>query len=77
VLFAEGVVSTGEFESHPAFTPDGRTLYFVRSNPQFTDWKIYVTQNTNGVGEVTTGDVIDGHETLLHLRPVFRQASTV
>ncbi len=48
VLFGEGVISTGEFESHPAFTPDGRTLYFVKSTPQFTDWKIYVTHYTDG-----------------------------
>jgi len=47
-LFAEGIVSTGEFESHPAFTPDGRTLYFVRSTPEFTDWKIYVTHFVDG-----------------------------
>lgn len=47
VLFGEGVVSTGEFESHPAFTPDGRTLYFVKSTPAFTDWKIWVTQRTD------------------------------
>jgi Tol biopolymer transport system component len=47
-LFGEGVVSTGEFESHPAFTPDGLTLYFVRSTPQFTDWTIYVTHHADG-----------------------------
>jgi Tol biopolymer transport system component len=47
-LFAENVVSTGEFESHPAFAPDGRTLYFVRSTPEFTDWKIYVSQHSDG-----------------------------
>lgn len=47
-VFAEGVVSTGEYESHPAFTPDGRTLYFVRSTPEFTDWKIYVTNYSDG-----------------------------
>lgn len=47
-LFAEGVVSTGEYESHPAFTPDGRTLYFVRSTPQFTNWTIYVTHYIDG-----------------------------
>ena len=46
VLYAEGIVSTGEFESHPGFTPDGGTLYFVRSTPDFTDWKIYVTHKT-------------------------------
>jgi len=49
VLFGEGVVSTGAFESHPAFTPDGRTLYFVRSNPEFTKWTIYVTERADGV----------------------------
>ena len=47
-LFAEGIVSTGEYESHPAFTPDGRTLYFVKSTPQFTDWKIYVSEFKEG-----------------------------
>lgn len=47
-LFGEGVVSTGEFESHPAFTPDGRTLYFVRSTPEFTDWTIHVTEYAGG-----------------------------
>ncbi|HYV19466.1 MAG TPA: hypothetical protein VFC25_10615 [Verrucomicrobiae bacterium] len=47
-LFADGVVSTGAFETHPAFTPDGKTLYFVRSTPQFTDWKIYVSRWSDG-----------------------------
>src|SRR5262245_102732 len=47
-VFGAGVVSTGEYESHPAFTPDGRTLYFVRSTPQFTDWTIYVTHHADG-----------------------------
>ena len=48
-LLGEGVVSTGEYESHPAFTPDGRTLYFVRSTPEFTDWTIYVAEQSDGV----------------------------
>ncbi|HZM69267.1 MAG TPA: hypothetical protein VFB95_02740, partial [Candidatus Cryosericum sp.] len=47
-LFGEGVVSTGEFESHAAFTPDGRTLYFVKSTPAFTEWRIYVVQFSGG-----------------------------
>lgn len=47
-LFAEGTASTGEYESHPAFTPDGRTLYFVRSTPRFTDWTIYVSHHAGG-----------------------------
>ena len=39
-LFAPGVVSTGDFESHPAFAPDGRTLYFLKDAPDFSFWTI-------------------------------------
>ncbi|HXQ34202.1 MAG TPA: hypothetical protein VN843_09330, partial [Anaerolineales bacterium] len=42
-IFAEGVISTGDFESHPAFTPDGKTLYFLKSSPTFNFWTIMVT----------------------------------
>jgi hypothetical protein len=34
-IFAEGIVSTGDFDSHPAFSPDDKTLYFLRSTPNF------------------------------------------
>ena len=47
-LFAPGIISTGGFESHPAFTPDGRTLYFVKSTPNFSFWTICVSHRTNG-----------------------------
>ena len=47
-IFAEGVVSTGDFDSHPAFTPDGKTLYFVRSTPNFTRWTILITRFEKG-----------------------------
>lgn len=47
-LFGEGVISTGDFDSHPAFTPDGRTLYFVRSAPSFNHWTILVSRFGNG-----------------------------
>src|SRR5262249_1878985 len=47
-LFGEGIVSTGAFETHPAFTPDGRTLYFVKSTPAFSDWKIHVSRFADG-----------------------------
>lgn len=47
-LFAEGVVSTGDFDSHPAFTPDGTTLYFVRSMPNFSFWTILVSRFEKG-----------------------------
>lgn len=48
VVFAPGVISTGDFESHPAFTPDGRTLYFLKNNPAFTFWTILVSRARPG-----------------------------
>src|SRR5262249_34977778 len=48
VLFGEGVISTGDFESHPAFTPDGRTLYFLKSTPTFGFWTIVVSRFVDG-----------------------------
>jgi Tol biopolymer transport system component len=56
-LFGDGVVSTGDYESHPAFTPDGQTLYFVKSSPSFDHWNIYVTH------------LVDGHWTPPELAP--------
>ena len=47
-VFAEGLISTGYFESHPAFTPDGRTLYFLRSTPNFSLWTILVSRFEKG-----------------------------
>lgn len=47
-IFAEGIISTGDFDSHPAFTPDGKTLYFVRSTPTFSLWTILVSNFQNG-----------------------------
>ena len=46
-IFAEGVISAGDFDSHPAFTPDGKTLYFVRSSPTFNFWTIVATHFKN------------------------------
>ena len=47
-IFAEGIVSTGDFDSHPAFTPEGKTLYFVRSTPNFSLWTILVSRFEKG-----------------------------
>jgi len=47
-IFAEGVISTGDFDSHPAFTADGKTLYFVRSTPTFNLWTILVSRFEKG-----------------------------
>ena len=47
-IFGEGIISTGDDESHPAFTPDGRTLYFLKNTPSFSHWTILVSQYSNG-----------------------------
>ncbi|MFT3915093.1 MAG: hypothetical protein QM704_13515 [Anaeromyxobacteraceae bacterium] len=38
--FLEGVVSTGDDDAHVAFTPDGQTMYFLRSTPDFAHWTV-------------------------------------
>jgi hypothetical protein len=40
VHYVVGAVSTGQFESHPAFDPRTGDFYFVRSSPGFQGWKI-------------------------------------
>jgi Tol biopolymer transport system component len=47
-IFGKGVISTGDFDSHPAFTPDGKTLYFLRSTPNFNFWTILVSRFERG-----------------------------
>jgi Tol biopolymer transport system component len=42
-LFAEGIISAGDYESHPAFTANGDTLYFVKSGPDLSKWTICVS----------------------------------
>lgn len=36
-------ISTAQFESHPAFDPRTGDLYFVRSRPDFSGWRILVS----------------------------------
>lgn len=47
-IFGEGIISGGDFDSHPAFSPDGKALYFVRSTPAFNLWTILVSRFANG-----------------------------
>jgi Tol biopolymer transport system component len=47
-LFAGNVISTADDESHPAFTPDGKTLYFLKNDPSFNHWTIVVSREQNG-----------------------------
>ena len=48
VIFVDGVISTGDFESYPTFTPDGMTLYFLKSTPTFSFWTIVVSHFVDG-----------------------------
>jgi Tol biopolymer transport system component len=54
-LFGENVISTGDDESHPHFTSDGKTLYFLKNTASFNHWTIVVSQEQNG--KWTTPDV--------------------
>src|SRR6185369_18099840 len=45
-LLAPGVVSTGDSESHPVLSPDGRTLYFVKLSPDFAHWTVVASDRT-------------------------------
>lgn len=47
-IFAPGIISTGDYESHPAFTPDGNTLYYLKDAPDFSFWTIVVTEYKDG-----------------------------
>jgi Tol biopolymer transport system component len=46
-IFAEGVISAGDHESHPAFSPDGRMLLFVKMAPDFSKWTLFVSHRRN------------------------------
>lgn len=39
-LFAPGVISTGEQETHTQFSADGRTVYFLKGNVRYDDWTV-------------------------------------
>lgn len=47
-LFQQGVISTGDYETHPAFSPGGDTLYFLRGLPDANLFSIYVSIKTHG-----------------------------
>jgi WD40-like Beta Propeller Repeat len=47
-LFAPGIISTGDYESHAMFTPDGRELYFLKMAPNFSRWTIFISRYRDG-----------------------------
>jgi Tol biopolymer transport system component len=46
--FLPGLVTTGYDDAHVSFSPDGRTLYFLRSSPDFAHWTVLVTRWVDG-----------------------------
>jgi len=47
-LFAPAIISTGDYESHPTFTPDSREMYFLKMAPNFSRWSIFVSRYKDG-----------------------------
>lgn len=47
-MFAPGVISTADDESHPTFTPDGTTLFFLKNTPTFRHWTIVESHYAHG-----------------------------
>jgi Tol biopolymer transport system component len=47
-IFAPGVISTGDYESEPQFSPDGKTFYFIKSTPDFNFWTIVFSRFERG-----------------------------
>ena len=47
-LFQQGVISTGDYETHPAFSPSGDTLYFLKGLPDASFFSICVSFKRNG-----------------------------
>lgn len=47
-IFQEGVISKGDYESHPAFTPGGDTLYMIKCTYDLKISAICVSYRANG-----------------------------
>lgn len=46
-IFAPGVISAGSNDGAPTFSPDGRTLYFERTNSK---WTVILVSHSKGAG---------------------------
>lgn len=47
-IFAEGVISTADFDDYLTFAPDGKTIYFTKHNVRFNERTIVVSHFKNG-----------------------------
>ncbi len=48
-IFAPGVISTGDYEVCPTFSPDGSTFFFVKSTPDANFWTIVFSRFERGI----------------------------
>ena len=46
-IFGAGVISTGDYDTHPAFAPDGETLYFLKCTADINTCTICVSYFKN------------------------------
>ncbi len=46
-IFEEGIICTGDHESHPAFSPDGKMLMLVKMAPDLSKWTLFVSHYGN------------------------------
>jgi len=46
--WAPAPITSDQYESSPTFSPDGREFYFMRSTPQFRDWRILQSRCVDG-----------------------------
>jgi len=47
-IFEEGVISTGDYETHPAFSPSGDTIYFLKGLPDAGFFSICISYKKKG-----------------------------
>jgi Tol biopolymer transport system component len=47
-VFAPGIISTGDYEGAEEFSPDGRTLYFLKLTPDFNFWTMVFSRFEEG-----------------------------
>jgi Tol biopolymer transport system component len=47
-VFAPGIISTGDYEGAQEFSPDGKTLYYLKLTPDFNFWTLVFSRFENG-----------------------------
>jgi|SRR2546423_7057621 hypothetical protein len=47
-IFAPGIISTDDYESHAMFSADRREIYFLKMAPNFSHWTTFVSRYKDG-----------------------------